>query len=540
MPEEGSTLVQSGLPCPCGNSSDAFSIYDDGHGYCFSGSCENPYFKDATEDGSDASPTRTKKAAGLANIEKISALPTRKLSEETCRLFQYGIGTVSGKPAQIATYRTAEGSEIVAQKIRWAGKEFTVLGDMKRAGLFGQHLWRDGGKKVVITEGEIDAMSMSQAMGNKWPVVSIPNGAQGARKALEKQLEWLERFEEVILMFDNDEAGQKAIEECASLFTPGRCKIARLPLKDPNEMLVQGRVKDLIDAMWGAREYRPDGIIGGDEISLEELQSACVHGYGIPYPSLNEMLAGLRKAEITLLTAGTGIGKSTLAREIAYHLHQAHGLKIGNVYLEESATKTAQGYVAIHNNVPLGKLRANPKIISDAAWASAHKNVISQRMYFYKHFGSLESDRLLQKLRYLAVSCGVDFIVLDHISIVISGQEASSEGERKDIDRLITMLRALGEETGVGVVAIVHLKQPEGKPHEEGGRVNLSQLRGSGGLKQLADNVVALERDQQGENSNTSLIRLLKNREHGDVGAADQIAYDRETGRLLPDKQEGF
>jgi twinkle protein len=156
-------------------------------------------------------------------------------------------------------------------------------------------------------------------------------------------------------------------------------------------------------------------------------------------------------------------------------------------------------------------------------------------MYFYNHFGSLESDRLLQKMRYMVKVLGVDFIILDHISIVISGQESSSEGERKDIDRLMTNLRSLVEETGVGVIAIVHLNKPEGTAHEEGGRVTLSHLRGSGSLKQLSDAVIALERNQQSnEDPNTATIRVLKNREHGDLGVSGKARYNKTTGRFEP------
>jgi twinkle protein len=168
------------------------------------------------------------------------------------------------------------------------------------------------------------------------------------------------------------------------------------------------------------------------------------------------------------------------------------------------------------------------------------ETVHSGRMFFYDHFGSLGSQSLLAKLRYLAVVERCDFIFLDHISIVISGETSSSEGERRDIDLLMTRLRQLIEETGVGVVAIVHLKQPEGKPHEEGGRVTLSHLRGSGSLKQIPDAIVVLERDQQGENPDETLVRVLKNREFGDLGVADTLGYSKRTGRLLPTGDRAF
>jgi twinkle protein len=305
-------------------------------------------------------------------------------------------------------------------------------------------------------------------------------------------------------------------------------------------VLLEDGAGTLVQCFWEAKEWRPDGIISGAEFTVEKLKSSVVKGYSLPWPIATEKLGGIREAELTLLTAGSGIGKSTAAREIAYHLHQKEGLTIGNIFLEESTVKTAQAYVAIHNSVRLKQLRSDPEILTEAQWADTVENVLQKRMYFYDHFGSMDSDRLLSKMRYMRMVLGCHFVVLDHISIVISGQDSSSEGERKDIDRLMTKLRSLVEETGLGVIAIVHLRQPEGRPHEEGGRVTLSQLRGSGALKQLSDNVWALERDQQGENPNQSIFRILKDREDGAVGLADTLEYT-EQGRLvsLSDTFEG-
>jgi twinkle protein len=233
-----------------------------------------------------------------------------------------------------------------------------------------------------------------------------------------------------------------------------------------------------------------------------------------------------------MFAAGSGVGKSTLVREIAFNLLTEHKLNVGIVALEESVKKSALGLMAIDMNVPFGELFLNREIVDEARFEESYQKVINNdRLYLYDHFGSLESDNLVAKLRYLAVACGVDFIILDHISIVVSGIEEGEE--RRIIDNLMTNLRTLAESTGVGLLVVTHLKVPEGKPHEEGGRVTLSQLRGSGSLKQLSDNIVALERDQQGDNSNESLIRILKNRLFGDLGLADSLAYDMQTGRLL-------
>lgn len=480
-----------------------------------------------------AVPTRSHGAGGFPATGEIKALAKRGITEETCRKFGYRTGDFHGSPVQIAPYCDDSGA-VIAQKLRFAGKTFSFIGEAKKAGLFGQHLWRDNGKKIVITEGEIDALTVSQLQNNKWPVVSLPNGAAAARKSLAHALDYLEKFDEVVLMFDNDEPGRKAVAECAELFTPGKCKVAWLPLKDANEMLVAGRGAEVIQAMWDAKVYRPDGIIDGADITVEQLTEAPAFGYSTGYPALDAVTRGVRKAEMTLFTAGTGIGKSTIVREIGYHLSTVHGLKIGNIFLEESFKKTAQAYVAIDKNIPLGDLRSNPQLLSAEQYeASLAKTVKNGSMWFYNHFGSLESENLLAKIKYMASGLGVDFILLDHLSIAVSGQESSRDGERKDIDRLMTHLRSIVEQTGVGLITIAHLSKADGKPHEEGGRVSLNDLRGSASLKQIPDCIIALERDQQGDDPNGADVRVLKNREYGDVGLAGRVSYNKTTGRLL-------
>jgi twinkle protein len=507
-------------------------IYEDGTGFCFS--CSTYVKADGSQEDRSAETW-----AGEFTRGTFQDIPNRKIRESICKRYGYQVGEHRGVKCHIAPYRDATG-RIVAQKIRKPGKDFMIEGNGKDLPLFGQHLWSNG-RSVVITEGEIDALSMATAFDGKWPAVSLPNGAQSAEKAIERAYDWLCGFEKVVLCFDQDAPGIAARDACLALLPPGKAYYMVLPdgLKDANEVLQAKGPGALTAAFWQATMWRPDGIISGADITLESLTSAVAMGYALRLPVLNQKMSGLRKRELTLLTAGSGIGKSTLSREIAFGLHQDHGLTIGNVYLEESKEKTAQAYIAIDQDVPLGKLRAEPGCITKEQWAQSYDKVIKERMFFYDHFGSLESDRLISKLRYMSVVLKVDFIVLDHISIVISGQEGGSGDERKDIDRLMTSLRSLVEETGVGVIAIVHLKQPEGKPHEEGGRVTLSQLRGSGGLKQLSDNVVALERNQQGENPDECEVRLLKNREFGDLGVADTLAYNRETGRLLPTETYG-
>ncbi len=519
--------------CDCCGSSDARAIYDNDTYYCFK--CGDY----GRTDGKDDQPGRRRRVEGLINSGWIKALEKRKITEETCQKFNYQFGIHQGQNVQIANYY--KNGNIVAQHLRTAGKEFSWMGDSKNMELFGQHLWRNtGGKRIVITEGEIDCMSVSQVFNLRWPVVSVPNGAQSAKKYLSQQLEFLETFEEIVIAFDNDEPGREAAEECAALFTPGKVKIASFaPYKDANEMLQADKGKDIAEAVFAAKVYRPDGIIEGGELSLEELlKEEDLFCFDTPYPELNKMLRGLRKAELTTITAGSGIGKSTLARELAYYLMTFHHLKIGYIALEEAVKKSALRMMAIDLNVPLGELFLNRKLVPAEDFEKSYsRTVANDRLFLYDHFGSLESSNLIAKMKFLALGCGVDFIVLDHVSIVVSGIEVGEE--RRIIDNLMTALRSLVENTGVGMLLISHLKVPDKTPHEEGGRVTLNQLRGSGSIKQLSDNIIGLERNQQSDTPDIALVRILKNRLFGSTGLADVLQYDKETGRLLPKEDTG-
>lgn len=507
---------------------DNLARYSDGHGYCHVCGHYAP-----GDGGGEREHPRRQPMRDFAPLDiDIKPLIKRGITAETCAHFGYGIGRYQGKPCHVAPLYDA-GGVLVAQHLRLEGKDFAWLGDASRALLFGQNVWRHGGRRVVVTEGEIDCMSVSQLQGNKWPVVSLPNGASSGAKYVRAALEWLEAFDEVIFALDMDEPGQQAAKDCALLLTPGKARIARLPLKDANECLLAGKGRELLDALWGAVPYRPDGIRCGADL-WDDILTPPPTGYNVPYPGLNDRLHGLRPGELYLFTAGSGIGKSTIVNEIAYHLKMVHGLPLGIMALEENPARNARRYLGIHLNRPL-HLPEVHAATPEADLKAAFEAVMAEGWWIYDHFGSSDIDTLLGKLRYMAVGLGCKVIVLDHISIVVSGlDEAGGESERKTIDRLMTKLRQLIEETGVMVLAVVHLKRPDkGKSYNEGRQVSLTDLRGSGSLEQVSDAVIALERDQQGDEPDTSAIRVLKNRPLGDCGPAGLVRYERDTGRLL-------
>lgn len=471
---------------------------------------------------------KPKVSIGLIPTGEVRALAKRRLTEETCKKFGYTVGEYNGQSVQIANYRNDEGS-LVAQKLRFADKSFKFIGSPKDAGLYGEHLWRQGGKMLVITEGECDALSMSQAQGNKFPVCSLPNGAQAAKKAVMKSLEFVESFERVILMFDNDDAGRAAAVEVAQLLSPAKAHIAKLPLKDASDMLVAGKTAELISAMWDAKVFRPDGIIDGRDLLEEVLKEDNTTSIPYPFQSLNEKTHGMRRGELVTITAGSGVGKSQICREIAYHLIK-EGESIGYIALEESVKKTALGLMGLAIDKPLHLTREG---IQDADLRSAFDATVgSNRVWLYDHFGSMSATNLLTKIRYLAKSCGVGWVVLDHLSIVVSGVDDGDE--RKAIDVIMTKLRSLVEETGIGLILVSHLRRPAGdKGWEEGLQTSLNSLRGSASIAQLSDMCIGIERNQQGDNPNVSTLRIIKNRHSGETGVGGYLYYNKDTGRMI-------
>lgn len=367
-------------------------------------------------------------------------------------------------------------------------------------------------------------------------VVSLPCGTKSAKGVFEKNIHWLNNFKNIVVVFDNDEYGREAVESIKGIVPIEKLKICTLShYKDPNEYLLHEKTLLLREALDNAKPYTPAGIINAntlwDDLRDEPEESK---GYSLPWNiTANTMIHGLRKGEMTLITAGTGIGKSTFIREIMYDLAMRHNLTCGVLMLEENILKTAKGIMGIHANQ---RLHISRQGLTDEDYKQIFDETLGTgRFFLYNHFGSLDNTALLDTIRYLAIVSKADFIVLDHVSIAVSG--IADNNERKLIDILMTKLRSICEETGVGLLVISHLKRihESQRSHEEGGIVSLSDLRGSQSLSQLPDTVIALERNQQDEDErqkNTIKVRVLKCRHTGETGLGGRLYFNKSINRL--------
>ena len=508
--------------CPQCGSSDGLAIYEDNEN-CFVCS----YHRNTGDiDIAEAHPVRhaaDRNVTPLPQGEQI-AIRDRGINADTVNKYKV---TVNTNPESVAShvypYFDAGGAH-VANKIRRKGeKAFFWEGDPQGGALFGQQLFPAGGKAVTVVEGECDALAGFQLTGSRYPCVSVKSSSEAKRNCVDN-FEYLDSFEKIVVCMDNDEPGQKAANQIAQLFAPGKAHILKLAKgKDANDYLMKGLEKEYINEWFRSPAYMPDGLKFGSDAELYEDIVHYKEPHSIPYPwsGLNKSTYGLRLGELTLFTADTGIGKTTFMKEIEYCLLQDKELKdrgygVGFLHLEEPKRETALGLMSIHHNKPY-HLPDTEKCEEELK--KAYDEVVNnKRVVIYDHFGSNEIDNILSKIRHMA-ALGCKYIVLDHLSIIVSDH---SGDERKQLDEISTKLKVLTINLNISCIAVIHINRQGG-------------VRGSAGPEQVSNNVIRLERDKKEPDEwrrNVTKISVEKCRLSGRSGPVSWVYYNPETGRL--------
>ena len=545
-----STFVEH-KPCPaCRNTGgdkagDNLSVYSDGHGYC--NACS--HYEKGTSTGTYQQEERpTMKTTITPRGTSGSAIKDRRISGKITSKF--GVTVSFNKEGKIDKhyypyFDSKDTNNLIGYKERTvATKEFQIIGTNKGSGLFGQEANRSGGKYLTICEGEIDALSISEMFDGKWQVVSLKNGANSASRDIKDNLDYIESFDNVVLCFDQDPAGFEAVKAVQDIISVGKLKVCKLPMKDANEMLMNGKIKEFTNAWWSAESYTPAGIIRGKDTWEYLIKSNDSVTVDYPWQGLNKFTYGFRTKELVTITSGAGMGKTSVVKELESYILNTTEDNLAIIHLEEAIETSVTGLMSIEANVPLHIPQYARELSETDKKALWQKSVGDRNVFFYDHWGSMSEDSLLNVIRSYAKSYECRWIILDHLSIVVSDQDGIAD-ERKAIDAIMTKLRKIVQETGVGLFLISHLKRPQGKAHEEGGQVSLSELRGSAAIAQLSDIVIGLERNQQDDDPiirNQTTLRVIKNRFSGLTGKACRLQYDSETGRLteVTEDAEGF
>jgi len=487
----------------------------------------------------------------VADVKKLPSvdLPDRKLLAKYVDAAGIKV-TYSEETGEIDAhyYPRHKNGELTGYQVRGLPKNFKTpgpVGDTKGADLVGKERYGAGGKMLVITEGDLDYVSALQIFGEagkNYRVVSLPTGANVS--AVKRNLEWVESFESVILCLDQDKDGKETASEISELLAPGKVKIMTFGEKDANDMLKNGKSKEFIASLWNANIKRPDGIVSGGETWERLINRPKVKS--VPYPDgwddLNQKTYGIRVGELDTWTSGSGMGKTQVIRELQYHLFQKTEENIGVIALEEPLEDSVEAIMALDLNKRIHLPDVAEKLSDEERYESWLRTVGTNRFHFYDHFGSVDDDSLISKIRYLAKGLGCKYIFLDHLSIVVS-EFASEGGERERIDSVMSRLKKLTQELDIWIGLVVHLRKTGtgGKSFEEGAIPSSDDLRGSGSIKQLSNSVYALSRNQQSFDEterNTSLITVLKCRFTGRTGNSDKLFFDDQTGRMIPAQEE--
>jgi twinkle protein len=542
--------------CPKCNSSDALALYktDDDRttGKCFS--CEHFIYNYDKIDTPRIN--RMSNYIPRLTLYDIQQLPyadkkDRKIDDETVKAFGIRATTNTSTGLQDANfYPYYIKGQLSGYKSRVLPKDFTSIGsigNIKGCDLFGQSLCQAGGYKILIVEGEEDclaayrmlnAYSKHKGTNHKPNVVSLSNGASGAASEIERALPFLNTFKEIIICFDNDKAGKKALADVSALFPGDKFKVMKFSEKDCSDMLVKGKQQEFISAFFNAEKWVPGGI--HNIASLRDVMLDRTKEPMTPYPNgwdiFQKMTYGRRFGEVDVFTSGTGSGKSQVFKELMYYDIINTNLTIGCVALEEKVKHTNMLLTGLHLNKRIHL--PDTQVTDDEiikAWDELAKN---DRVHFFDKGKELSDMNLLAQIRYMAAGLGCQHIYLDHLNMIVS-ETATSGDERKRLDETIIKIKNLAIELNVWIGVIVHLRKTDnnGLPYELGAIANVDALKGSSSLKQDVDNVYAIQRN--GNHSiefmrNVLRLHVIKNRFSGSRGAADFLRFDEITGRITP------
>lgn len=568
------------LPHKCGtrNGLQVFAREDGGvDGYCFSCGIfvRHPYGMPRLAEEIDRPPPKTPEEiqAEIAEVGGYQTvdIPKKKLRAKYLEYFgvKVGLSEADGKTPEILYYPYYRNGKLAGYKVKLLpkgdeGKRVWSLGDIKNTNdgpiePFGwQQAIKNGGKKLIIVEGEDDAVAAltiierhtKEEFKDRLPaIISIPHGAGNAHETLSKwKKEISARWKEVVLVFDNDKAGEEAVQKCM-LVLPEATSV-KLPCKDVNDCILEGRVKACYEAiMFHAEKPKNSRLIFGEDLHEEAKIEAKFGELTWPWEHLNKKTRGIRLGETIYIGAGVKMGKSELLNELAAHFIVEHGVKVFMAKPEEANKKT---YKLILNKIA-GKRFHDPDVEFDAeAYDEAGKVVRGKlaMVNLYQHLGwdSLRDDIIT------AAHWGAKAVFIDPITNLTNGVNAADANT--ELQKIAQDLAAMALDLNIVVFIFCHLKAPEGNiakekrdkyyreghyiglgscPHELGGDVVSAQFAGSRAMMRSCNMMLGLEGNKdEALEDNVKNIRdlvLLEDREFGETGRFP-IYWNKNTTRF--------
>lgn len=495
-------------------------------------------------------------------------LVSRHIRGDICALYDVRVGHDEAGVVSRHYYPRHEGGKLVGAKCRTLPKDFKfghlgkLFGDQD---LFGMHTVSnvlDKGRRMdtlLITGGELDALAAQQMLmdaatgdwkGKPYHVWSINKG-EACLQEIVANREHINRFKKIIWGFDGDETGQKLNQQAARLF-PGKSYVLEYPsgCKDANKALMAGKSKEFVDAWFNAKssdEVFASQIKSMGSIRAQLKEAMPEPGLSWPWPSLNKVTLGIRKHQMYVIAAGSGVGKTEFLREVVKHLIEEHGESVGIISTEDPFKKVSRAFIGkwIDKRIELPQTN-DPRedgyrevFDYTKEEADAAIDYVADTGKFF--VADLEGDYSMEKIEQTCLefeAMGIQNIFIDNLT-GIQLDEKKFGGKVGALDEGVKRIGNIKDRLPVSIFLVTHLSRPgQGRtPHEEGGEVYLSDLRGSGAIGFWASYVLAPRRNTMADNIDertTTYLSCVKDRDQGIyTGTSILIKGDLATGRLV-------
>ena len=536
------------LPHSCGSRRglQVFQKEDGSYdGFCFScGTAVTDPYKDKPEGYKPAYNPKTDEEI-QEEIDEVKefqtvALKDRGLSKESLEHFgiKIGLSEVDGVTPTSHFYPYYKGDELKGFKCRVIeGKKFFSIGSVKDVDLFGWHqAVLSGGKKLFVTEGEMDAVALYQIFravnkGTKYEsnipaIVSLAHGSGSAVKELLKHREMIfMHFKEIVLVFDQDKPGEEAVEAVLKVFPEG-VSVAHLPRKDANQCLLEGVSKAAYNAVaFNSVKPKNTRLVLADSL-FEEAKIAPTIGAPWPWEAVTKKTRGIRLGETVYIGAAQKMGKSEIVNTLAAHFIKELGWPVLLAKPEESNKKS----VKLVAGKIVGKIFHDPNVPFDEKSYDEACDLMRNKLFLINLYQHLGWETLKADIRAAAME-GCKAIFIDPITNLTNGMSAADANTR--LQEIAQELSAMALDLNVVIFIFCHLRNPDsGPPHERGGEVLSSQFAGSRAMARSCNLMFGLEGNRDPhlnpEERNVRTLVLLEDREFGEVGRF-KLYWDKTT-----------
>jgi twinkle protein len=413
------------------------------------------------------------------------------------------------------------------------------VGETRGADLYNWHKAKKiGGQVLYITEGEEDCIALRYILraaniGTKYAeldyaVVSLPNGAESVTRLGMFAEEISERWEKVVFVFDDDDAGRKASRE-GKKYIPDAFE-AKLPEKDAAECVKTGKLKAAKEAViFRATKKAPSEVKKFSSV-IDKALEVVEMGKSFPWPVVTKNLYGQRKPSLVGLGAGTGIGKTTILHELAAWNAKKHGWRSLNIFMEETNEESLRYICGKVDNIPYN----TPELEYDKEQLRRTATNLEPYIDLWDCDNNGEPEETWEAIKRTIRRVGEDYdcISVDNITTLSEGLDGSDKNNF--IAKVAKESADLSLKFNLQIILVSHLNAPAKgqRPHENGGVVHESQFTGSRGMQRYCTLMMGFERNKYAIDINCSFITGIKVRKAGKTFRC-KTYYDEATGRLV-------